>query len=87
MLILPCPWCGERPEGEFMNLGEAIRPRPGNPAALSDAEWTDYLSMRENRRGRHRERWWHMRGCGSIIAVERDTVSHEVFVASAGSSS
>ena len=64
MLILPCPWCGERPEGEFSNLGEAGPPRPDDPSRLTDQEWADLISMRENIRGRHRERWWHVRGCG-----------------------
>jgi sarcosine oxidase, subunit delta len=81
MLILTCPWCGERPEGEFMNLGEAIPPRSENPSAMSDDEWSASISERKNIRGLHTERWWHMRGCGTIFAVARDTVTHDLFEA------
>jgi heterotetrameric sarcosine oxidase delta subunit len=77
MLILPCPCCGPRPEGEFICLGEAVPPRP-DPATLSDGEWVSYIANRANARGPHRERWWHMRSCGLIITVERDTVTHAV---------
>lgn len=79
MLMLPCPCCGKRPESEFVNLGEAIRPRPADPSALGDAEWTAYVSDRQNIRGRHDERWWHLRGCNTIFVVARDTVTHQVF--------
>jgi heterotetrameric sarcosine oxidase delta subunit len=77
MLILPCPACGPRPEGEFVCLGEAVAPRP-DPATLTDAEWVDYTTNRANTRGPHRERWWHVRSCGLIITVERDTLTHDV---------
>jgi heterotetrameric sarcosine oxidase delta subunit len=78
MLLLPCPWCGERPEGEFVCLGEATPPRPADPAHLSDSDWVAYVAFRQNVRGPHRERWWHSRGCGSWFVVERDTVTHAV---------
>jgi heterotetrameric sarcosine oxidase delta subunit len=77
MLRITCPWCGERPEGEFICLGEASPPRP-DPAALSDAEWAAYIADRANVRGLHAERWWHVRGCGRIIALTRDTVTHAI---------
>lgn len=79
MLMLPCPWCGERPEGEFTCLGEAVRRRPDDPSSMSDAEWVAYVSDRQNIRGRHQERWWHVRGCNTIFVVGRDTVTHELF--------
>lgn len=77
MLLLPCPWCGHRPEGEFVCLGEAVAPRPRDPAALDDAGWAEYLCFRRNARGPHEERWWHRHGCNEIFVVLRDTVSHE----------
>jgi sarcosine oxidase, subunit delta len=86
MLMLTCPWCGERPEGEFTNLGEAGPPRPEDPSAMTDAEWSASISARENIRGRHNERWWHMRGCGTIFIVVRDTVTHDLFEAIDGPS-
>ncbi len=84
MLILACPWCGERPEGEFICLGEAVQPRPLDPSALGDAEWAAYVSDRRNIRGRHDERWWHVRGCNTMFTIGRDTVTHQVFAGPQG---
>jgi heterotetrameric sarcosine oxidase delta subunit len=78
MLLLTCPWCGDRPEGEFTNLGEAMPPRVEDPSAVSDADWSASISQRRNIRGPHSERWWHARGCGTIFAVVRDTFTHEI---------
>ena len=46
MFLIPCPWCGEREEGEFSYGHEAHIVRPKDPEKLSDAEWADYLFMR-----------------------------------------
>ena len=74
MLLVPCPYCGPRPEIKFHCGGEAHISRP-DPATATDAEWTDYLYYRTNPKGRHRERWWHMHGCGRWFNAVRDTVS------------
>jgi len=78
MLLIPCPWCGPREEGEFSYGGEAHIVRPEDPDALSDAEWADYLFMRENPRGRHLEQWCHAAGCRRWFNVARDTVSYRI---------
>ena len=78
MLLIPCPWCGPRDESEFSCMGEAHIARPKDPDALSDAEWADYLYMRANPRGRHRERWVHALGCRRWFNVERDTHTHDI---------
>jgi heterotetrameric sarcosine oxidase delta subunit len=78
MLLLPCPWCGERPEGEFLCLGEAVPARPRDPETMSDGEWTAWLCLRDNARGIHQERWWHAKGCNSVFTVARDTVTHDI---------
>ena len=78
MLLIPCPWCGEREETEFVYGGEAHIARPKNPDALSDAEWADYLFMRKNPKGMHRERWLHAHGCRRWFNVERNTVTHAI---------
>ena len=78
MLLIDCPWCGVRPEGEFVCTGEAHPARAADPNAVSDAIWGDYVVMRENRRGLHDERWWHVRGCGSWLMVRRDTTTHAI---------
>ena len=51
MLIIQCPYCGERPEIEFHHGGEAHIGRPVDPGALTDAEWADYLYNRTNPKG------------------------------------
>ena len=78
MLLVPCPWCGPRDEAEFSYGGEAHIARPKDPDKLSDAEWADYLFMRKNPKGLHRERWCHAQGCRRWFNVERDTVTHEI---------
>lgn len=76
MLLISCPYCGERAETEFSYGGEAGIARPEDPHALSDAQWADYLFMRKNTRGMHRELWNHAAGCRRWFEVERDTVSY-----------
>lgn len=81
MLLIPCVHCGPRAEIEFDFGGEARRPRPLDPAALSDDEWADYLYARTNPNGWSEERWIHSGGCGQWFILVRDTVSHEVTTA------
>jgi sarcosine oxidase subunit delta len=78
MLLIPCPWCGERAETEFHCGGEAHIVRPREPATLSDDQWADYLFMRSNPKGVHCERWRHLHGCGRWFNLARDTVSDRI---------
>ena len=78
MLLIPCPWCGERDEVEFSYGGQADVPYPADPAALSDEEWARYLFVRDNPRGHFRERWVHSQGCRRWFVLSRDTVTHEI---------
>ena len=78
MLVIPCPWCGPRDESEFTCGGEAHVDRPADPDALSDAEWAEYLYMRRNPKGVHRERWVHRLGCRRWFNLARDTVSQKI---------
>jgi sarcosine oxidase subunit delta len=71
MLLIPCPWCGERAEVEYRYAGEAHRARVVE--GVSDAEWAAYLYARANKRGPHAERWRHIHGCGQFFNVLRDT--------------
>lgn len=81
MLNIPCPWCGPRPEDEFV-YGEAADPvRPADPHAVSDQEWTDYVYFRDNPKGLHRELWFHRASCHHWFVLERDTVTHEIIAA------
>jgi len=78
MLLIKCPFCGERAETEFSCGGEAGISRPKDPAALDDAAWADYLFMRKNPRGEHREIWNHAQGCRRWFEVERNTVTYVI---------
>ena len=78
MLHIPCPWCRERPETEFVCGGEAKGVRPEAPELMSDDAWIEYLCGRENPRGRIKEMWWHAKGCGLWFPLWRDTASHEI---------
>jgi sarcosine oxidase, subunit delta len=78
MLLIACPWCGERDETEFHCGGEAHIARPGKSNSLSDDQWADYLFMRSNPKGLHFERWRHVHGCGRWFNAARDTVSDRI---------
>ena len=80
MLLIPCPWCGDRDETEFSYGGQADVAYPADAAAQSDEEWGRYLFVRRNPRGALRERWVHTHGCRRWFDVTRDTVTHEIHV-------
>lgn len=78
MMLIPCPWCGERPRVEFSYGGPdpADRPRPADDAPLED--WTRYVYERDNPKGAARELWRHAAGCRQWFVIERDTVTHTI---------
>jgi heterotetrameric sarcosine oxidase delta subunit len=78
MLLISCPWCGERDEVEFRYGGQAHVHLPADPEALDDAEWARYLYYRANPRGRFAERWNHAHGCRRWFNAIRDTATHEL---------
>ena len=75
MLLITCPWCGEREETEFSYGGEGHIARPAD--SVSDREWTEYLFMRTNPKGQHRERWNHASGCRRWFGALRDTTTNK----------
>ncbi len=75
MLLIHCPWCGDRAELEFRHCGEAHLVRPADPAALDDTQWAAYLAFRDNPRGWARERWRHVHGCGRFFNALRHTLT------------
>ena len=78
MLLIPCPYCGERTESEFSYGGEAHKVRPEKPEDLSDDAWADYLFMDANTKGTYFERWVHAHGCRRWFNVVRDTLTMEI---------
>jgi sarcosine oxidase subunit delta len=75
MLLIDCPYCGERPEVEFVYGGQAHLARAARPAEVSIEEWTDFLYRRDNTRGVHAERWRHTHGCARFFNALRDTTT------------
>jgi len=77
-MMIPCPHCGERSHSEFTYGVDATLRRPIDPEVASDDEWYDYLYLRANPCGMHRELWHHTLGCAQWIEVERDTLTHQI---------
>jgi sarcosine oxidase subunit delta len=73
MLLINCPFCGERPETEFRYGGEAHLARPKKPAELDDKAWSEFLFVRTNPRGPYAERWIHQNGCQRWFNALRNT--------------
>lgn len=79
MLLINCPWCGDRAQTEFSYYGEAHITRPTDPDKLSDEEWADYLFFKKNPKGVHYERWLHTAGCRRYFNMARHTVSGKIY--------
>ncbi len=77
MIRLDCPVCGLRDETEFAFGGDASA-TPPDIGETNAAVWHDYVFLRANPRGPHREFWHHVHGCRQILIVERNTVTHEI---------
>jgi len=77
-MLIPCPHCGPRSLEEFTYLGDAsvVRPRALDTQVET---WSDYVYLRDNRKGRMSEYWHHVGGCRAWFVVDRDTLSHEIF--------
>ena len=78
MMLIDCPFCGPRDETEFSCGGEAHITRPLAENKIGDADFADYLFMRDNPKGLFLERWRHSAGCRRWFNMARDTVSHEI---------
>jgi len=78
MLLISCPHCGPRAESEFSYGGEAHIERPKQPESLTDAEWAEFVFLRDNPKGLVLERWNHAQGCRRWFNVARDSVSYEI---------
>ena len=77
MLRINCPFCGTRDHSEFHYGGDATLTRP-DQGNTDVATWVDYVFMRDNPMGPHREYWQHLQGCRSWLIVSRNTRTHEI---------
>jgi sarcosine oxidase subunit delta len=78
---IPCPHCGDRDAREFVYLGDAGPQRPDPQAADALARFVDYVYLRDNPAGPHRELWYHGFGCQAWLVVTRDTRGHDILAA------
>ena len=82
MLLIKCPWCGERAETEFTYGGDATVRRP-DPETASETEWLDHIYLRDNPMGPHDEMWQHTSGCRQFLKVRRNVRTHEILATGA----
>ena len=78
---ISCPFCGDRDLSEFAYLGDATLTRPDPSAPNAERAFYEYVYLRDNPAGPHREFWHHVSGCRSWLIVTRDTRSHEILAA------
>lgn len=62
MLLIPCPWCGPRPDSEFLCTGEARPPladAPGPAAGRPAMDATDHVTEATTGATTWADRLWH----------------------------
>ncbi|AHD02343.1 sarcosine oxidase subunit delta [Leisingera methylohalidivorans] len=78
-MIIDHPILGPRDSQEFTYLGDAaLIDRPDWQAENAADQFHDYLYLRDNPAGEHRELWFHEQGDRSWLVVTRNTVTHEI---------
>ena len=78
-MIIDHPLLGPRDAAEFVYLGDArLIHRPDPDAPDAPERFHDYIYLRDNPAGPHRELWYHEQGDRSWLVVTRDTRTHEV---------
>lgn len=78
-MIINHPLLGPRDAQEFTYLGDAaLINRPDGLAPDAQDAFHDYLYLRSNPAGAHRELWYHEQGDRSWLVVTRNTVTHEI---------
>ncbi len=78
-MLIPHPLLGLRDAQEFTYLGDAtLLNRPDPQSETADAAFHDYVYLRDNPAGVHRELWFHDAGDRSWLVVTRDTTTHEI---------
>jgi heterotetrameric sarcosine oxidase delta subunit len=86
-MIINHPLLGPRDSAEFVCLGDAelmIRPDWQGKEASGDAieyaieKFHEYLYLRDNPAGEHKELWYHEQGDRSWLVLTRNTLNHEI---------
>jgi len=78
-VIINHPLLGPRDASEFVYMGDAsLISRPDWRAEDSPEKFYEYLYLRNNPAGEHRELWYHEHGDRSWLVVTRNTLTHEI---------
>lgn len=78
-MIINHPLLGPRDAVEFVYLGDAsLINRPDWLEASAAEKFYEYLYLRDNPAGEHRELWYHEHGDRSWLVVTRNTLTHEI---------
>jgi sarcosine oxidase subunit delta len=78
-MIINHPLLGPRDAAEFIYLGDAsLLDRPDWQAPDAADRFYEYLYLRDNPAGEHRELWFHEQGDRSWLVITRDTLTHEI---------
>lgn len=78
-MIINHPLLGPRDANEFSYFGDvSLIDRPDWQDDDAIAKFHDYLYLRDNPAGLHRELWFHEQGDRSWLVVTRDTLTHEI---------
>ncbi len=79
-MMINHPLLGPRDASEFTYMGDsALINRPSPQAANAPQRFYEYVYLRDNPAGLHRELWFHEYGDRSWLVVTRDTITHEIF--------
>ncbi|EBA16866.1 sarcosine oxidase, delta subunit family protein [Roseobacter sp. SK209-2-6] len=78
-MMIDHPLLGLRDAQEFTYLGDAsLIDRPDWRSDTAQEEFHDYLYLRDNPAGEHRELWYHEAGDRSWLVVTRNMLTHEI---------
>lgn len=78
-MLINHPLLGLRDVSEFVYLGDAsLLNRPDAQADDALQQFHDYLHIRQNPAGLHKELWYHEQGDRSWLVVTRNTLTHEI---------
>ena len=78
-MIINHPLLGPRDGSEFVVLGDAsLINRPDWQADDAHDQFHEYMYLRDNPAGQHRELWYHEQGDRSWLVVTRNTLTHAV---------
>ncbi len=78
-MIINHPLLGPRDVAEFVYLGDAsLIDRPDWQDKDAADKFHEYIYLRDNPAGEHRELWYHEQGDRSWLVVTRNTLSHKI---------